>query len=323
MNGKQFKDIFSFTRGEQNGIAVMFVLLIGGFVINSLLPENNTYNPEISKEEFIAEVSAFESFLTKTRPAAENYYEVEKNEIANTPQILSQFDPNNTTEQQWFNLGLNKGQVRNIKNYLATGARFINKEDLKKIYSIPDKLYAQLEPYIVIDVKADNIRINNESGTEKESVQLPNKFFESVELNTATAEQLERLPGIGTVYANRIIQYRELLGGYVSIKQLTEVYGIPPETITQNADKITINPAMIRKFNVNDTSLLHLKEHPYISEYQYKGILKYQNFCDKIEDVSQLLKNKLLDSQTFYKIQPYLYCEKPSFNSYEDSTSGK
>jgi len=63
----------------------------------------------------------------------------------------------------------------------------------------------------------------------------------AVDINTATAEELAReLWGIGKVKAQSIIEYREKIGGFRSIEQLTEVYGIGPKTLERNRDKIEI-----------------------------------------------------------------------------------
>ncbi len=48
----------------------------------------------------------------------------------------------------------------------------------------------------------------------------------SVNINTATREQLMRLPGIGGAYADRIIAYRQEHGPFVTVEHLTRVRGI-------------------------------------------------------------------------------------------------
>lgn len=52
-----------------------------------------------------------------------------------------------------------------------------------------------------------------------------------VHLNTATAAQLEQIPGIGPVTAKRIIEYRDTNGGFTSVDELVEVRGIGPKTL--------------------------------------------------------------------------------------------
>jgi competence protein ComEA len=45
-------------------------------------------------------------------------------------------------------------------------------------------------------------------------------------LNTATAEQLQRLPGVGPSLAKRIVDFREKKGGFKRIEELLAVPGI-------------------------------------------------------------------------------------------------
>jgi competence protein ComEA len=62
----------------------------------------------------------------------------------------------------------------------------------------------------------------------------------SINLNTATLEQLDSLSGIGPAIAQRIIDYREKIGGFKSIEQITEVSGIGEATLAKIRDSITV-----------------------------------------------------------------------------------
>ena len=63
-----------------------------------------------------------------------------------------------------------------------------------------------------------------------------------VNVNTATAEELTALDGIGPVKAEAIIQYREANGPFESLEQLQEVKGIGPKTIDNNRERIIFAP---------------------------------------------------------------------------------
>jgi competence protein ComEA len=59
-------------------------------------------------------------------------------------------------------------------------------------------------------------------------------------VNVATAEELETLPGIGEVLAATIIQYREENGPFTSVDQLVEVSGIGEVTLEEIRDLVTV-----------------------------------------------------------------------------------
>ena len=59
-------------------------------------------------------------------------------------------------------------------------------------------------------------------------------------INTASAEQLDKLPGIGSAYAERIIKYREENNGFKSIDEVTNVKGIGKVTFSKMKPYITI-----------------------------------------------------------------------------------
>jgi len=63
-----------------------------------------------------------------------------------------------------------------------------------------------------------------------------------IDLNTATAAQLETLPGIGPATAQRIVEYREKNGAFKKIEELMNVRGIGEKSFLKIKDLITVTP---------------------------------------------------------------------------------
>jgi competence protein ComEA len=61
-----------------------------------------------------------------------------------------------------------------------------------------------------------------------------------IDINTATLEELQTLPGIGPVLAQRIIEYRETYGPFVDIEELLNVEGIGESLLERIRDLITV-----------------------------------------------------------------------------------
>lgn len=87
-----------------------------------------------------------------------------------------------------------------------------------------------------------------DSGDE-ESLILPGATEEStttednpdlININTASADELDSLPGIGPSIAQRILDYREENGPFAAIEDILNVSGIGPSTFEQIKDLITV-----------------------------------------------------------------------------------
>lgn len=65
----------------------------------------------------------------------------------------------------------------------------------------------------------------------------------SVNLNTATAAQLDALPGVGKAMAERIIEYRQKNGGFKKIEDLMNVRGVGEKNFLKLKPYITVNAA--------------------------------------------------------------------------------
>lgn len=93
-----------------------------------------------------------------------------------------------------------------------------------------------------------------------------------IELNTADTSDLKKLWGIGQVLSQRIIRFRDKLGGFYSTMQLAEVYGLSEETLAKTLPHVTTDTTYLKRINANSASIRELKTHPYISYYMAVAI---------------------------------------------------
>jgi competence protein ComEA len=63
-----------------------------------------------------------------------------------------------------------------------------------------------------------------------------------LDINRATAAELESLPGIGPVLAGRIVQDREANGPFSSVDELDRVEGIGKGIVAKVRDHVTVGP---------------------------------------------------------------------------------
>ena len=63
---------------------------------------------------------------------------------------------------------------------------------------------------------------------------------EKINVNTASAEELTALPGIGKAYADRIVEYREKNGPFKKVDDLLNVRGIGEKTLERIRDRVTV-----------------------------------------------------------------------------------
>lgn len=64
---------------------------------------------------------------------------------------------------------------------------------------------------------------------------------ERININTANAEELQKLPGIGKTYAESIIAYREMYGGFKNINEVKKVRGIGAKKFEKIKELISVN----------------------------------------------------------------------------------
>jgi len=318
---KRLLTYFKFNKTEQNGFFAILVIIILFSIVYSLLNRESKQEP-IAHHARVFEQSFHDStdvvdypnkkFSTTDIHLEKNAISMDSDETHSKGDVkLFYFDPNNLSQDDWRKLGLSDKQIAVIKNYEKKGGRFRDKSDVRKMYSINEKLYKRLEPFI---------RIKEETTTGS-TTNKPNLFYdkfetdkaELIDINTCDTTALMSLKGIGTVLSKRILKYKEVLGGFYRIEQLKEVYGVTSETYDLIKDHITIsNLEGVKKIDINQIDALSLGKHPYLSPKDAKLIVNYREQHGNYANIEDFTKIGTLSDLAIAKIAPYLIFENDS-----------
>jgi DNA uptake protein ComE-like DNA-binding protein len=164
---------------------------------------------------------------------------------------------------------------------------------------------------IPIDFRESNIDSTQvveetEIVSKQKELRTFNRKQSLINLNSSDSAALVVLPGIGPVLSSRIIKYRNLIGGYVSVNQLREVYGLKEETFSMISSMVFADSLSVRKIRINKADYKELIRHPYFQKSEVAAIMKYRELKGKITDIRVMTGNNLISPETSKKIRPYL-----------------
>ncbi len=102
--------------------------------------------------------------------------------------------------------------------------------------------------------------------------------WDRVELNTADSATLDDLPGIGPYYAKQILRYRQKLwGSFHDVHQLMEIRGIDADVFAKLEQRVYIDTARIRYYDLYTIGMDSLAKHPYIGSYMAADIERFRS----------------------------------------------
>jgi competence protein ComEA len=159
---------------------------------------------------------------------------------------------------------------------------------------------------VTAKVRSEAVTVKKNNPALKKSDYKYNQNKPLINLNSCDTSQLISLPGIGPVLSVRIIKYRNLLGGYVLVDQLREVYGLSSETFDLIKGRVYADSSEVVRININVAAYKDLSRLPYFENYEVAAILKYRELKGRIEGVSDLTDNKLIPVDKVPKVRPYL-----------------
>ena len=288
-------DTLGFTRSEANGTLILILILLLTVIIPRLflLSTNNL------DKRFTADQDKLDQWAKQIE---ESLIKKEKTTSFTEKKEFERFtfNPNLTNKEDLQRLGFTSKSAYNITSYRSKGGSFEIKKDLRKIYGIDQELVTSLWSFIDLP---EEIEV---SETDKPSFERPKEEVTKFDLNHADAQTFQKIRGIGPVLSERIVKFRNRLGGFYTTEQLHDVYGLDSLVIEKIIDQSYIETEHLVKINLNTDSLKHLYQHPYIDYNLAKAIYNYRVQRGQLDSVAQIKSIKILNDSIYKKIYPYL-----------------
>ena len=295
-----FKEFFYMHKSDRR--VILALLAVGAVALVSICLLGGK-----EEKEPISSIEIADSLKTSSQQMPMNS-DVEK--------VLAPFDPNTADSAQLLRLGLSPRIVSNIYRYRQAGGVFSEKKDFARLYGLTVGQYQELEPYITIareyrpaaslfpQQPHRQAHQNESRGDSTFEPRYPVKIApgETIDLATADTSLLQRVPGIGPYYARRIVDYRQRLGGFVSVEQLDEIEDFP------SSAKVffVVGSTEIQRLNINALSLNQLKHHPYLNFRQARAIIEHRRLFGPISDLHELHLSPDFTEEAIARLLPYV-----------------
>lgn len=171
----------------------------------------------------------------------------------------------------------------------------------------PELLKAEVLPKKVEKVKTRSFHAPYSSSHRNYTTKYKEKVV--VELNSADTTILQKIPGIGSSFSKRIVKYRALLGGFYTVEQLAEVYGIDEERYEKLNPWFRVDSSLVLPLHVNQADFRTLIRHPYLNKQQTVVILNCIKRKGKLSGWNELKLLEEFTEQDIKRLKPYLSFE--------------
>ena len=321
MNWREFiADYLSFTRRDRIAIIIIILIITGIFFLPKALSNNNVKTAtadtawiaamkKIEQREVDLSAKSGLQYNNDDNSTAYQYDRSTNNYQSKTRGELFYFDPNTLSREGWQKLGLRDKTIGTIQNYVSKGGKFRKPEDLQRIYGLFPNEFEIIAAYIRIEPTGGASGYKDFGDNDPKENQPAKTYaprYSIVDINNADTTALIALPGIGSKLAFRIINFRDKLGGFYSVAQVGETFGLPDSTFQKIKQYLKLENTSVRKININTATVDELKVHPYIRYSLANPIVAYRNehgpFA-KLEDVKKVMA---VTDEVYNKIAPYL-----------------
>lgn len=210
---------------------------------------------------------------------------------------LFHFDPNTVSSQQLKLLGFSTRTRQALLKYREKGGFFRSVDDLEFLHGMTPEFLEKISEYVQLE------KIPEKEVGKTVLSKMPSVVH--VDINESTAEHWQTLKGIGPYYSKRILNFRNHLGGFVSVDQVADTYGLPDSVFSKIKPYLKMDKTHDR-ININKVSKSELTDHPYFSRKQASVLINYRDEHGQFNSTGDLYNVKIFDSLFLARVEPYL-----------------
>lgn len=189
-------------------------------------------------------------------------------------------------------VGFSLRQAELIIRYRDIIGNYRSIEEFERCYGVDSTMVARLAPYILFP--------------SRDSLATPQRITLPIDINSADSTTLCMLDGIGAKSAQKIVQYRELLGGYYDTKQILEIDIIQNDNFLKFSPQIYCDSCGIKKISINFAGQNELMVHPYLSNRMLRRIIKQRELKGGWSTIDEMIEDDIFSEEEAAKIAPYL-----------------
>jgi len=294
------REYFRFHRIERLGVLLLILILfvvIGIDVALRIMPSGASADPQL--------LYYVDSIGPELMALADSSHGHERQDrYTQRRDSLFDFDPNTLDSSGWVLLGYSPKQAAVIVRFRDRSGGFRDTAHMARMSMLSDRM-DQLSEHIRFDPATmpapKQARRYEPSAPRPAPAPRP-----KVLINTADTVELATLPGIGPAFAGRIARYRQKLGGYHSLDQLAEVYGMDSARLALIMPRMELDGAPLRTIDINTAIADTLARHPYIGWKLAKVIVAYRQQHGRFQKVEDLRQIVLINEEKFQQVRPYV-----------------
>lgn len=278
---KDFSELFGMNEHER----ISYVFVASCLMLFCLIRFKDEKMPE-NEKPFL---------LVKTHEIAE------KQAVSPVTKEVEPFNLNTVDAEGLVGLGFSEDQANAIVRYRDKCDGFNSIGQFARLRVVSEHMVKKLTPYIILEKPSQPLRKCYDA---KNKCRKGDFAQNCLDLNGASEQELQKLYGVGEVYARRIVAYRKLLGGFSDLLQVREVYGVDSALFLSICADADIGAEPPRHRIVRKCFFEKEKIHPYLRGKLGRKIIEYFNVSgDDSVYVDELCEARVLDVKECDKLK--------------------